>query len=85
MNINLQIERLILEGVVMSPEGQTTLQSALESELTSLLSVGELQPEFAANSTVGRLTGGTIQITADRNPVALGRQIARAVYVGIGQ
>jgi hypothetical protein len=85
MNINLRIERLIFEGMDLPPESQLVFQAALKTELASLISTQELQPELAAGGTVDRLTGGTVQLTADGNPAALGRQIARAVYGGIGR
>ena len=85
MNINLRIDRMILDGVNLPPEGQADFQAALETELSSLLSTHGLQSELAAGGAFRVLSAGTIQAFFDHDPVGLGQQIARAIYGGIGR
>lgn len=84
MNINLHIERLVLDGVTIEPQQRLRLQQAMQSELTRLLANGELSADFSGGLSVPRLTVPSIQLPAGNHPVQLGQQIARAVYGGIG-
>ncbi|RCJ29424.1 hypothetical protein A6770_22090 [Nostoc minutum NIES-26] len=83
MNINLHIERLILDGVNISPSQRTLLQAAVEAELTRLLAQG-LAPGLLQGDTIPSVTTGNVQITTSSNPTVMGQQIAQAVYRGIG-
>ena len=85
MNINLHIERLILDGVDI-PSGQRPLvQAAVEAELTRLLTAGGLSPALTGGGTLHRVSTNAIQLTNDAGPTDLGRQIAGSVYGGIGK
>lgn len=84
MNLKLQIERLILDGVHLAPEHRPLLQAAVESELARLLAEGGLAAGVKAAGATARMTGGNLQLTPD-NPGSMGRQIARAVYGSIGK
>ncbi|WP_375448794.1 hypothetical protein [uncultured Nostoc sp.] len=82
MNINIQIERLVLEGVPISPSQGRVLQRTVEVELGRLLR-DEGLPENWQGSAVSRVPGGTMQLTPGTNPSQLGQQIARVVYQGM--
>ena len=84
MNINLHIERLVLDGVNIAPNQRHLLQASVETELTRLLIVGGLAPSFTQGSALPRLSTSGIQLTGGNNPTQLGRQIAQSVYGGIG-
>jgi hypothetical protein len=83
MNINLHIDRLVLDGLDFPPDQQHLLQTSVVHELTRLLSEGGLTPHFAGGIALARLSAGVIQVT-DNCPAQLGRQIAQSVYGGIG-
>ncbi|KYC37276.1 hypothetical protein WA1_47535 [Scytonema hofmannii PCC 7110] len=84
MNIHINIERLILDGVTVSHAQRPLLQAALEKELGRLLATGGLGAEFLAGGAVPSVSAGNIQITPDSNYTQMGQQIAQAVYRGIG-
>lgn len=83
MNINLHIERLILDGVSIAPNQRHLLQASVEAELTRLLTDGGLAPGLAQGTALPRLSTSGIQVTSN-NPIQLGQQIAQSVYGGIG-
>jgi len=84
MNINLHIERLVLDGVNIAPGQRHLLQAGVETELTRMLMDGGLAPSFAQGSALPRLSASGIQLTGGNTPTQLGWQIAQSVYGGIG-
>lgn len=82
MNINLHIERLVLDGVNFVPSQRRLLQASVETELTRLLTAGGLPAGLAQGIALPRLSASGIRITGN-NPVQMGRQIAHSVYGGI--
>lgn len=85
MNINLHIERLVLDGLDLAPEQRPLLQAAVESELSRLLTERGLSPGLAQGVAVPRLSAQDIRMTSANNPKQLGQQIAQSVYRGIGR
>lgn len=84
MNVNLHIERLILEGIDLAPHEHGHLQAAVEVELGRLLSAGGVSQELIGGVALPSLRAGDIQLGNGAGPVQLGQQIAQAVYGGIG-
>ncbi len=84
MNINIQIERLILDGLPISHSQRPLLQASVEAELALLLAADGVAPNLQAGGALPYVPGGSIQLASDGNPKTLGQQIARAVYGGIG-
>jgi hypothetical protein len=85
MNINLHIERLIIDGVPLEAGGASRLKAAVESELARLLAEGGLAPELWGGGALPSVGAGHIQAAGERDAVGLGRQIAHATYGGIGR
>ena len=85
MNIELQVERLILDGLAISPRHSENLKAAIEAELTRLLSADGLSGGLSRGGSVAHLPRSSIQITSDANPTGLGQQIATAVHGQIGK
>lgn len=83
MNINLHIDRLILDGVNIAPNQRHLLQASVEAELTRLLTDRGLAPSLAQGTALPRLSVSSMQLTGN-NPAQLGQQIAQSVYGGIG-
>lgn len=85
MNINLHIERLVLDGISLDAGQRPLLQAAVEAELARLLSSGGLAPALQTGGARQRLTAPSMQLTGGGSPDTFGRQIARSVYGGIGR
>ena len=83
MNVELHIERLVLEGLPLSRHQSVALQNALEREVGRLL----------ADRGVAAFTGGAvpnlpiaaIQLSAGGQPAQWGRQIAHTLCNGIAK
>ncbi|MGK7911156.1 MAG: hypothetical protein AB4050_06675 [Synechococcus sp.] len=84
MTINIHIERLVLDGVNISPSQRPFVKAAVEAELGRLLAEGGLATELLGGGAVPRVPGGRIELAPENNPSQLGQQIAQAVYGGIG-
>jgi hypothetical protein len=85
MNVNLHIDRLILDGIDLDPAQRPALQAAVEAELGRLLSEGGVGADFAGGGAVPSVKAGGFEMGGDGNPQQLGAQIARSVYGGIGK
>lgn len=84
MNINLRIERLVLDGLDLAPDQRPVLQAAVERELSRLLTEGGLSSDLAQGVAVPGLSARDMQIAGASSPIELGQQIAQSVYGGIG-
>jgi hypothetical protein len=78
MNINVHIERLVLEGLPVSSAQGPRLQAALQSELARLL--GERGLHHPPGGAVPRLSAGSIRLASNGSSAQVGHQIARAVH-----
>ena len=85
MNLNLHIERLILEGLPVGDSQAAQVQQAVERELTRLLAAGTLPNTLQLGGNVHRLQTAGIHLAQDARPVRLGEQIAGAVYGGLAK
>lgn len=85
MNINLHIERLILDGLAVAPAQSALVQAAVEAELSRLLTAGGLHASLQSGIALPSVRADALQLNADSNPLQIGRQIAQSVYGGIGQ
>jgi hypothetical protein len=84
MNIRLQIERLVLEGLPVTSAQGPLVKSAIEAELTRLLTARGLSQELRAGGAVPRVSATAFQVSSPNAPATIGRQIAHSVYGGIG-
>ena len=84
MNIELHIERLVLEGLEVEPRHGSHLQGALESELARLLATDGWRSELLSGGAMRSLSAGEIHVTNGMSPLHLGNRIAQAVHSGIG-
>ena len=83
MNINLHIERLVLDGVNIIPGERHLLQTSVESELTRMLMNGGLSPALVQTTNLPRLSTSDIQL-AGNNAKQIGQQTAQSIYGRIG-
>ena len=84
MNIELHIERLVLEGIDTPPADAEQLREGVSAELTRLLRDGGLAGPLLRGGAAGRLTAPSATLSAGR-PGQLGGQLASAIYAGIGR
>ena len=85
MNVRLHIERLLLDGVDIEPGQRELLQAAVEAELVNLITLGGVANGITTGGTIPRVAGHSIQLQSEHGPAELGRNIAGAVYGGIGK
>ena len=82
MNINVHIERLILDSLPVANGRGDLVQAAVETELTRLLAEKGLSHLSAG--AVPHLSANSIHMAHGSKPVQLGRQIAGALIESIG-
>ena len=85
MNITVHIERLILDGIAVPHRHRPLVQAALAEELARLLSIDGLSSDFQQSHVQQSVLAGVLEISDSDEPAIFGRNIARAVYKGIGQ
>ena len=85
MNVNLFIERLVLDGINVEPAQRPHLQVAIEAELGRLLAEGGIGVGRAGGGAVPSVTASGFQLAREDSPFQLGQRIARSVYGGIAK
>ena len=85
MNINLHIERLILDGLPIEGGDGGSLRIAMETELTRLLTQSGDTPSLQTGTALPSVRADAIQLAAQNSPAQLGRQIAGSVHNGISK
>jgi hypothetical protein len=85
MNIRLNIERLVIDGLPLGSAGADALRAAVEGELSRLLGEGGLAGGLQTGGALPVLRGGAVRAGDPSDPGRLGRQIAGAIYEGIGK
>jgi hypothetical protein len=85
MNINLHIERLVLDGLPIEHRHGPLVKAAVEAELSRLLTADGLAGNLMSGGAISSVPVPNIQVADNSNPKQLGQQIGRAVYGGIGK
>lgn len=85
MNINLHIERLVLDGLPLEHAHGPLLLAAVEAELTRLLNADGLTGDLTSGGSVARLSAPGVEASSGSDPARLGREIANSVYGSINQ
>ncbi len=85
MNVNLHIERLILDGLPVAHSQGALIKAAVEAELGRLFGEGGVSPELRSGGAFPSVRANSIHASGENSPSRLGQQIARAVYSGIGK
>lgn len=84
MNINLHIERLVLEGLPVESRHADAIREAIQAELMRLLGEGGLSVGLQTGGVFPRLPAQAVQLEAANSPPRIGQQVAQSVYAGIG-
>ena len=82
MTYRIRIDRLVLDGLPISRREAPLVQAAVEAELSRLVTERGLSPALLAGGAYPTLPAAAG--TSSASPAALGRQIAHAVYGGLG-
>jgi len=85
MNVNLHIERLVLDAELVPPRQRAKVKAALADELTRLLASEGLPARFEASQSMRSVAASGIELTRGQPPGELGKQIARSVYQGMSR
>ena len=85
MKINIQIDRLVVDGMDLPHSQRPLMQAAFERELALLIGRDGLNNELSSGVALPSLHTPSIQIGSRNNPDAFGQQVAQAVYRGIRQ
>lgn len=85
MNIQVHIERLILDGIALSAAERPRLQAAVETELGRLLVEQGIASGLESGIALDSVRGGAVQLQPEARGTGLGKQVAQAVYGGIGR
>jgi hypothetical protein len=83
MNINLHIERLVLDGLAVGGGEAALVQTALEAELGRLAASSLFAP--ASSLAEARVAAGEIHIHPGTTARDLGIQIGRSLFRGLTQ
>lgn len=81
MNINVHIERLILDGLPVTSDQGSSVHAAVETELARLLA--DKGFDCSSGYAVPHLTASPIHLASAIKPWSVGQQIAKAVHGGL--
>ena len=85
MNINLHIDRLVLDCLPIDHHQSPLIKTTVEAELSRLLTANGLADSLMVGGAMPSVSASGIQVANDSNPARLGQQIGRAIYGGIGK
>lgn len=83
MNINLHIERLVLDGISVDSHQRPMLKATLETELGRLLAQHGIASDLQSGGAFNTIRTDLIDVGEKNEPSHLGQQIAQLVYGGI--
>jgi hypothetical protein len=81
-NLNLQIDQLVLHGFPVGDRHH--IQAAIQQELTRLFTEQGVPPSLTQGGGVNQVNGGSFEMTVGAKADAIGTQIARSIYGGLG-
>ena len=83
MTVTLHIDRLVLDGLMVSSHGGRAVSMAVEAELTRLIAAGGLSRSHGIS--VPRLSAPGVTLGPGATPAAIGTEIAGALFSGLSQ
>jgi hypothetical protein len=85
VKVNVYIEKLVLEGIAVPGGDVRRVREAFQQELSRLLTRSGDTRELQSIGAVPVLRGGTLRLVPGKSSGDLGRNMAGAVYEGIGK
>ena len=83
-NINLHIERIVLEGAAMAPAHRDQFQQQVSDRLTKLLAAYGVAERLQSSATFQSVLGGVVQRQGGPTATSFGMELAHAVYASFG-
>jgi hypothetical protein len=84
-NINILIDRIVLDGLSVPYYQESQFKAAVETELARLFTANALASGLQTGGAMSHISAGDIQLAGNSDPTNLGQQIARAVYESLSQ
>ena len=84
MTIHLHVDRLVLDGVDVQRNHAGIVRRAIESELSTMIRDRGLAKGLQSGCRVPAMRGEDFSLNRGIRPATLGKQIAHAIYGGIG-
>jgi hypothetical protein len=84
MNVNLHIERLVLDGFPLDGRDAARVQAALRAELTRLFVQNEAGASLVS-AAVPNMRAAPMRVTSAETPPRLGSAIAQSVYGAVAK
>jgi hypothetical protein len=85
MNVNLHIERLVLDGFALDGRDAALVQAAVRAELTRLFVQNEAGAASLASAAVPNLRAAPMRLSGAETPPRLGSAIAQSVYGAVAR
>jgi hypothetical protein len=79
----IEIERLVIDGLPLTPRDGRVVAAALEARLTMLLRKPPEGSSLSSSAAIPRLDAGVLAVDRHVSPAQLGRQVAVAVHRAI--
>jgi len=81
-NVELSIDEIVLHG--FAQHDRHAIKEAIQTELTRLLMEQGVSPTLNQGHEAAKVDAGTITVQPGMRPDAIGTQVARSIYKGIG-
>jgi hypothetical protein len=85
VNINLHIERLILDGLSLDTRAGALVKDELRTELHRLFADHEALVSSLAGAAMPRVEGAPLNISSAESPLRLGAAVAHSIYGAISK
>jgi hypothetical protein len=83
MNIELHIERLVVEGIPIAPAERALLHTAIHAELERLLRAEGLPGDLPRRGAVARAQAPPVVVPGRPDTLEMGRRLAVAIHEGL--
>jgi hypothetical protein len=85
MNVNLHIERLVLDGFALGSRDAALVQEAVRTELVRLFAGDEAATSSLASAAMPSVQGAPLRLSGAETPPRLASAIAQSVYGAIAR
>lgn len=85
MNINLHIERLIVDDLPLGEGSERQLRAGLEQELSRLFTAEGLPDSLRGGGARPRMAGAPLSLSPGTTALGLGQGVAQSIYRSLGQ
>lgn len=88
IDLHIDIDELVIDGLVLDGAvrgDRQRIARSIERELGRLIGEQGLPPTLASGETLASLSGGRFAVAPGAQPETIGRQVAQAVYRGMGR